>query len=176
MDTKGWTWTGRERPPFAETPGPGQQSVWDFPRPPRLEGVARRVRVVHRGVEIASSDRAKRIVETAGAPVYYVPPDDVNFEYLRPGSGGSHCEWKGRARYHDVVVAGETVRQAAWSYPEPTPPFREIRDWLAFYASKLDECWVGDERAKPQPGGFYGGWVTSDLAGPIKGEPGSAGW
>lgn len=176
MDTKGWKWNGAVRPPFADEPGPGQESVWDFPRPPRIEPVGERVRVVHAGHTIADSTQALRIVETAGAPVYYIPPSDVDHRWIRPGRGSSFCEWKGRAVYHDVVAGGSEVPQAAWSYPEPDPAFLPIRDHLAFYAARMDECWVGDERAEPQPGGFYGGWVTSKLVGPIKGVPGSTRW
>lgn len=174
--TTGWTWTGATRPPWAEEPDSGEESVWDFPRPPRIEPVDRPVRVEHRGVTLASTDAALRVVETAGAPVYYVPPDDVLDDALGPGSGYSACEWKGRAVYHDITVQGELVRRAAWRYPDPLPGYETIRDHVAFYASKLDGCWVGDERVRGQPGGFYGGWVTSDLAGPIKGRPGTEHW
>lgn len=176
MSAYGWRWTGGERPPWAEEPGPDQESVWDYPRPPRVEEVEKPVRVVHAGVTVAESDRALRVVETAGAPVYYLPPDDVRSDLLSRGSGGSCCEWKGRAVYHDLEVDGTVVSRAAWSYPDPRPGFEAIRDHLAFYAGKLDECRVGEVVAEPQPGGFYGGWVTPDLAGPIKGAPGSAGW
>jgi len=174
--TLGWRWTGSTRPPWAEEPGPGQESVWDFPRPPRVEPVEPPVRVEHAGVTVASTGDALRVVETAGAPVYYVPAKDVRDELLRSGTGASACEWKGRAVYHDLVVDGQRVPRAAWSYPEPLPGFEALRDHVAFYASKLDGCWVGDERVRPQPGGFYGGGVTSDLAGPIKGRPGTEHW
>lgn len=176
MGVGGWKWTGAQRPPFADEPGPGQESVWDFPRPPRLERVPERVRVVHAGETIADTTDALRIVETAGAPVYYIPWSDVDSRWIRPGSGSSHCEWKGRAEYHDVAVGNDRVSQAAWSYPSPDPAFAPIRDHLAFYASKMDACYVGEEQVRPQPGGFYGGWVTDRLAGPIKGGPGSMGW
>jgi len=172
----GWKWIGKERPPWAEAPGPGQESVWDYPRPPRVQKVTRPIRVEHAGMVIGDTDRAVRVVETAGAPVYYMPPQDVRTDLLRPGSGTSRCEWKGDAVYHDLVVRGRRVPRAAWSYPDPTPAYAAIEDHFAFYASKLDGCFVGGERARPQPGGFYGGWVTSDLAGPIKGAPGTESW
>jgi uncharacterized protein (DUF427 family) len=174
--TFGWIWKGDARPPFAEEPGPGQRSVWDFPRPPRIEEVGDRVVVEHAGVVIADTERAVRVLETASAPTYYIPPEDVRTELLGDTAAISVCEWKGTAVYHDLVLEGGEVPKAAWSYPNPNPAFDSIRNWLAFYASRLDICTVGDEEVRPQPGGFYGGWVTSDLVGPIKGEPGSSGW
>jgi len=161
-------------------PGPGQQSVWDFPRPPRLEDVALPVRVERLGRVVASSSRARRIVETAGAPCYYLPPEDCDVKALRPNGRWTVCEWKGVAFAYDVDAGGRPVRDGAWSYPEPLTDlgmgYERIAGWFAFYASRLDACYVGDERVAAQPGGFYGGWVTRDLTGPIKGEPGSDGW
>ena len=132
--------------------------------------------MVHREIEIARTERGCRVVETAGAPVYYFPPADVRTELLLEGSGGTLCEWKGRARYWTLQAGDVVIPRAAWSYPEPTAPFAALAGWVAFYAGKVDGAWVGGQRAEPQPGGFYGGWVTPDLAGPIKGEPGSQGW
>jgi len=157
-------------------PGPGQESVWDYPRPPRLEPVAERIRVVVDGVAIADTARAVRVLETAGAPVYYVPPEDVRTDLLRVSSRTTACEWKGGASYWSLDAAGRHADDVAWSYEAPLPGFEAIRGYLAFYASRVDEAWVGDERATPQPGGFYGGWVTSRIVGPVKGEPGSGGW
>ncbi len=157
-------------------PGPGQESVWDYPRPPRIETVQRRIRVLVGGTVIADSERALRVIETAGAPVYYVPREDVRVDLLARTLHSTHCEWKGDASYWTVKVDGRNVENVAWSYETPTPSFEPIAGHLAFYASRVDEAWVGDERATPQPGGFYGGWVTSRIVGPIKGEPGSAGW
>jgi uncharacterized protein (DUF427 family) len=171
-----WRWTGRERPPWAEEPGPGQESVWDFPRPPRVEPVAEELRVVVRDVVVARTTRGLRVVETAGAPVYYFPPDDVRLDLLEPGRPGSVCEWKGIARYWRLRIGGKVVPDIGWSYPDPPDRYGALAGWLAFYAGKVDEAWVGEVRAEPQPGGFYGGWVTPDLAGPIKGGPGSSGW
>lgn len=166
----------RARPVDAIRPGPGQESVWDYPRPPRVEPVDARLRVEHRGIVIAETTRGLRVVETAGAPVYYFPREDVRMAHLRPGRSRSFCEWKGEASYWTVTAGGETVVDAAWSYEDPVPGFKAIRGHLAFYARKMDACYVGDERATPQPGRFYGGWVTSNIVGPIKGEPGTEGW
>ncbi len=115
-------------------------------------------------------------METAGAPVYYFPPEDVRTDLLRPSGRRTHCEWKGWAEYWSLEGRGGVVRDAAWSYPDPAPGYERVRDWLAFYAGKVDRCRVGDVPVRPQPGGFYGGWVTPDLVGPIKGEPGTEGW
>ena len=150
--------------------------MWDYPRPPRVETVDDRIRVVVGGTVIADSGRALRVLETAGAPVYYVPREDVRMDLLAPTLHSTHCEWKGDAGYWSVAIDGRTVENVAWSYEAPKAGFEAITGHLAFYASRVDEAWVGDERATPQPGGFYGGWVTTRIVGPIKGEPGSAGW
>ncbi len=152
-----------------------RESVWDYPRPPRLEAVNRRVTVRLGGVTIVDTDRACRILETAGAPTVYVPPDAVAPGALEPAGGSSICEWKGLAGYFDVVGGGERAERAAWAYAEPVAPYRIIAGWPSFYPA-LVECFLGDERVEPQPGGFYGGWVTAEITGPIKGEPGSGGW
>lgn len=157
-------------------PGPGQESVWDYPRPPRMEVVADRVRVVVGGQAIADSQRALRVVETAGAPVYYVPADDVRMDLLTRTLRSTHCEWKGDATYWTVTVGDRSIEDVAWSYDRPLRGFEPITGYLAFYAAKVDEAWLGGERAMPQPGGFYGGWVTSRIVGPMKGGPGTAGW
>ncbi len=157
-------------------PGPGQESVWDYPRPPRVEAVAERVRVVVDGRVLAESVRAQRVLETAGAPVFYLPPSDVRLERLVRSAHGSVCEWKGLATYWHYDHAGRRIQDVAWSYERPKPGYGAIAGHLAFYASRVDEAWVGEERATPQPGHFYGGWVTSRIVGPIKGEPGTEGW
>ena len=164
------------RPPHAAPPGPDQESVWDSPRPPRLEPSPRRVRVLVAGELLVDTTRALRLLETSHPPSWYVPPADVAFEHLREGRGESFCEWKGVARYWDVVVGAERRAGAAWSYPTPSPRYAALKDHLAFYAGRVDECWVDDERVTPQPGGFYGGWVTADVVGPFKGGPGTLGW
>lgn len=170
-----WQNRGAERPPFAAIPGPGQESVWDYPRPPVVVAEARRVEVSAFGEPIAASDRALRVLETASPPTVYVPESDVRRDRLAPGEGVSHCEWKGDARYWDVVVDPRRIVAAAWSYPAPYPEFEALAGYLAFYPSRVD-CTLGGERVAPQPGRFYGGWVTPDVVGPFKGERGSEGW
>ena|SRR5690349_17984611 len=157
-------------------PGRGEESVWDYPRPPRVEPVIARVRVVVDGVTVADTTRAIRVLETSHPPVYYVPRDDIREAAIRPAHGSSVCEWKGMASYWSIVTPSRRIERAAWSYESPSPGFEPIAGHLAFYAGLVDEAWVGDELATPQPGGFYGGWVTRDIVGPIKGEPGSWGW
>ena len=155
---------------------PRQESVWDYPRPPRLEPVKKRLRVVFNGVTVADTTHGKRVFETSHPPVYYVPRDEIRMGYLRVAKGSSFCEWKGQARYFGIDVNGKYVERAAWSYPKPTAAFIGIRDHVAFYCHLMDVCFVGDEQAGPQPGSFYGGWVTGDIVGPFKGEAGTAGW
>jgi uncharacterized protein (DUF427 family) len=172
----------RESPPAERIvkPGPGQQSVWDFPRPPRVEEVGKRIRVLAFGTTIADSSRAIRIVETAGAPCYYLPPDDCATEMLVKVSDWTMCEWKGIAFAYDIAYGGLVSRAAAWSYPHPLTDlgagYERIAGYFAFYAARVEACYVGDERVRAQAGGYYGGWVTSDLTGPIKGDPGSGNW
>lgn len=162
--------------PKPDPVGPGQESVWSYPRPPRVEPVEAELRVERGGEVIARTRRGRRVVETAGAPVYYFPPDDVRMEWLRKSGRGSYCEWKGRAEYWSLVHGDDPVPDIAWSYPDPVPGYESIAGWLAFYAGKVDGAWVGEMRAEPQPGGFYGGWVTPNIVGPIKGPPGTEGW
>lgn len=165
----------RRRPDTAVEPGPGQESVWDYPRPPRVEPVHGPVRVELDGTVIAETSRALRVCETASPPTYYIPPEDVDVDRLRPSPHRSVCEWKGSAVYWTVATEGASAVDAAWSYPNPTQGFEAIKDHLAFYPQKVD-AWVGDERVRPQPGSFYGGWITPELVGPFKGEPGTEGW
>ena len=159
-----------------EVVGPGQESVWDYPRPPRLELSKRRVRVALNGVAIADSVRAFRVLETSHPPTYYVNPDDVVWDLVQPATvRGTVCEWKGLATYWTVQVGDVRVASGAWSYSNPTPAFAGLADHVAFYPAKF-ECHLDDELVRPQPGAFYGGWVTNDLAGPFKGAPGTLGW
>ena len=157
-------------------PGPGQESVWDYPRPPRVEGSIRRVRILFNDRMIVDSTRAVRVLETSGPPVYYVPPDDVATEYLEPSGHRTFCEWKGLAEHFTLRVDGRESRDAAWSYSSPTRGYERITGYLAFYPGRVDECLLDDEAVQPQPGHYYGGWITSDIVGPFKGEPGSEGW
>ena len=166
-----WQYRGQARPEFAEPTGPDQESVWDFPRPPRIEPVVPVVQVYAGERLIARTRRCQRVVETAGAPTYYLPAADVDMSLLASEGEVSLCEWKGVACA--FTVAGKAG--AAWCYQRTYPEFFAIRDWLAFYPTLLD-CYVGDEKVTPQPGGYYGGWVLRNLCGPVKGGPGSSGW
>jgi uncharacterized protein (DUF427 family) len=156
--------------------GLGQESVWDYPRPPRLEDVEGKVKVVFGGVTLAYTTRAKRVLETSHPPVYYIPPEDIRTEHLRPSTGTSYCEWKGRARYYDGVTEEREEPRAAWFYPDPTPSFASLEGYVAFYPSKMDGCWVGGAKVEAQEGDFYGGWITPEIVGPFKGAPGTWGW
>ena len=158
-------------------PSEGEESVWDYPRPPRVEPVAERIRVVVDGVVLADTTRAFRVLETSHPPTYYLPPEDVRMDLLSPSPSTSACEWKGEASYWSLAGPGvRAIPDLAWSYERPSPGFEAISGHLAIYASKVDEAWVGEERATPQAGGFYGGWMTPRIVGPVKGEPGSWGW
>ena len=157
-------------------PGPGQESVWDYPRPPRLEQAPRRIEIWFGGEKIVDTTRAWRVLETSHPPVYYIPPEDVREGVLTPTERSTWCEWKGRATYFDVASADGAAANAAWSYPNPTPAFSPIADHIAFYPAQMDACRVDGIPVQPQPGGFYGGWVTPDIVGPFKGEPGTQGW
>ena len=153
------------------------ESVWDYPRPLRLEQTARRIRVVHAGVTLVDTTAALRVLETSHPPVYYVPPASLAPDSVRlSGSRASFCEFKGVASYWDLVTARGTVRDVAWSYAQPSRGFEAMAGYLAFYATRVDECWVDDERVAPQEGDFYGGWITKDVVGPFKGGAGTWGW
>ena len=157
-------------------PGAGQISVWDFPRPPALQAVGDRVTITYDGRTLCDTTAAHRVLETSHPPTYYLPREDFDESMLRPAEGGSFCEWKGMARYWDVVSGDRFEPRVAWSYPTPTPGFEAIRDHLAVYCGPMDRCTVGGHVAGPQPGGFYGGWVTPEVVGPFKGGPGTMGW
>ena len=154
----------------------GQESVWDYPRPPRLEPVKARLRVVLGGATIAETVAGLRVLETSHPPNYYFPPADVRAEALSVDQGSSWCEWKGRAHYYVVRSGDRAVPQAAWGYADPAPAYRALAGMIAFYPALMDECWVDDERASPQPGAFYGGWITKSVVGPFKGDAGSQSW
>ncbi|TVR79994.1 MAG: DUF427 domain-containing protein [Rhodospirillales bacterium] len=155
---------------------PSPESVWDYSRPPRLEPVTLRLRVVFAGETVADTSKGFRVLETSHPPTYYLPPGDVRMDRLRPNPRRSFCEFKGAAAYWDVVVGERSAPAAAWCYPDPTPAFAAIRDYISFYAAPMDACYVGDEQVQPQAGDFYGGWVTSWIQGPFKGGPGTYGW
>ncbi len=157
-------------------PGPGQESVWDYPRPPALEPVTERIRVVLNDVTLADTLGAQRVLETSHPPVYYIPPADIQMQYLQKTAKVSFCEWKGMAHYYTVQVGDLTVVDAAWGYSEPTPRFANIANYVAFYPSKMSACTVGEEQVTAQAGDFYGGWVTSKIVGPFKGGAGTWGW
>lgn len=153
-----------------------RENVQNYPRPPALEPVAEILRVVFAGVDVARSAAGYRVLETHHAPTYYIPPGDVLEGALVPAGGGSLCEWKGRAAYFDVVAGGRTARGAAWSYPAPTRAFGALAGYVAFYPGAMDACFVGPQKVRPQPGDFYGGWVTDNLDGIVKGGPGTLHW
>lgn len=170
-----WRYRGQERPAFAVTPRVGEESVWDFPRPPRLAPDTREVVIRWGGVEIARTRHAIRVLETAHPPSFYLPWEDVAREFLVSASGTSFCEWKGPARYWSLVDGDRRLAHVAWSYPEPLAGAETLAECVAFYPTQL-ECRVAGALVTPQPGSFYGGWITPELVGPFKGEPGSEAW
>lgn len=173
-----WNWVGDRRPDFAVPPQPGQESVWDYPRPPRVVLDSREVIVRLGDTEIARTRRALRVLETASPPTFYLPQNDVHVDLLVAAPGASFCEWKGEARYWSVVTgtdAGQRLDAVAWSYDAPLPDFAMLRGHIAFYPQPL-ACLVNGVPVKPQPGRFYAGWITPEVVGPFKGEPGSGGW
>lgn len=157
-------------------PGPGQESVWDYPRPPRVEDTQQHVQVVVDGVVIADTRRARRVLETSHPPTYYIPAADVRMAYLTPNAHVTVCEFKGRASYFDLALAERIIRNVAWRYPEPAPGYEALRDHVAFYPGRVDACLVDGELVEAQPGDFYGGWITKNIVGPFKGGPGTQGW
>jgi len=152
------------------------ESVWDYPRPPRIERSTAHVTVTHAGRLIAGTRRSLRVLETSHPPVYYIPADDVEPGVLERGAGRSFCEFKGTAGYWDVSIEGHRVPAAGWSYEKPAPPYAELAGAVAFYPGRVDECRVDGELVRPQEGDFYGGWITDDITGPFKGAPGTLGW
>jgi uncharacterized protein (DUF427 family) len=170
-----WKWRGQERPPFASPAHPGQESVWDYPRPPRLAPDPREVVVVWGTVEVARTRRAIRVLETAHPPSFYLPWSDVARHLFQPAAGASFCEWKGPASYWSLADGARRLERVAWSYPLPLAGAEALADCVALYPGSL-ECRVGGARVTAQPGGFYGGWITPELVGPFKGVAGSDGW
>ena len=170
-----WNWRGQSRPAFAVEPLPDQVSVWDFPRPPRLAQDAREVVIRWGDIEVARTQHAILVLETAHPPSFYIPWDDVNRTLLQASEGSSFCEWKGPARYWSLVKNQQILQGVAWSYPKPLGGAEALAHCVSFYPAQLN-CTVNGEKVSPQPGGFYGGWITPELVGPFKGEPGTQGW
>ena len=170
-----WQHRGQARPAFAREPGPGQESVWDYPRPPAVVPDSRHVVVRCNNLVLADSHNTFRVLETASPPTFYIPAADVNLDLLQPDPGHTFCEWKGQADYFNTEVDGQLIAQVAWCYPDPFKGFEAIRHYLGFYPEKC-ACFVDGERVQAQGGGYYGGWVTADIVGPFKGQVGTSGW
>jgi uncharacterized protein (DUF427 family) len=162
--------------PAPDPVSPGQESVWAYPRPAVAQDFAGRVQILHRGCTLADARHCVRTLETSHPPSYYLPRAAIAMERLTPSPRRSLCEWKAQAVYFDVAIDGALLPDAAWSYPEPTSAFESLRNHIAFYATPFDACLVDGERVTPQPGAFYGGWITANLARPFKGGAGSAFW
>lgn len=154
----------------------GQESVWDYPRPPKLERTNKHLKIIFGGETIAETTGAFRVLETSHPRVYYFPSEAVRMEFLNETANASFCEWKGRAGYYSIKVGGKLVENAAWFYAQPTKKFAEIENYIAFYGSKMDACYVDGELVRVQEGDFYGGWITSEIVGPFKGGAGTWGW
>jgi uncharacterized protein (DUF427 family) len=159
-----------------QTPQPGQESVWDYPRPPRVEPSPARIRVIFAGETVADTQRAMRVLETSHPPVYYIPQGDIRMELITPTQRHTFCEFKGTASYWTLRVGERSVENVAWSYESPTAGFEVIRGYLAFYPGRVDACFVDEEQVTAQEGDFYGGWITSAIVGPFKGGKGTQGW
>ena len=157
-------------------PAPGQESVWDYPRPPRLEDSTQPIQILFNNVVIAETHQAKRVLETSHPPTYYIPPADIRLEYFSRTPRSSFCEWKGQAAYYSIQVGEQQAENAAWFYPEPTPAFADIANYVAFYPSRMQACYLAGELVQSQLGDFYGGWITAAIVGPFKGGAGSWGW
>ncbi|MFZ4505661.1 MAG: DUF427 domain-containing protein [Microbacteriaceae bacterium] len=153
-----------------------RESVWDYPRPPRVEPVRSHIEVIHSGVTIVSTNNSVRVLETSHPPTYYLPMVDFIEGVLVPVQGNTVCEFKGVASYFDLVIGNERIPRAAWGYENPAAGFESLAGKVALYASRVDQCHVGDEVVMPQEGDFYGGWITSNIDGPFKGAPGTGGW
>lgn len=159
-----------------EKPNNDQESVWDYPRPPRVEPVSDHIRVIFNDVIIADTNQAIRVLETSHPPSYYIPPTDIQMDYLTKTSRQSYCEFKGNANYYTITVNDKSVTNVAWFYPTPSKGYEAIQNYVSFYANHMDACYVGDEKVQPQEGDFYGGWITSKIVGPFKGGVGTLGW
>lgn len=147
------------------------ERVADYPRPPALVASEQWIEVRALGALLVQTRRSLRVLETFHPPTYYLPPEALQLELLEPAAGRSFCEWKGVASYFSVVVGDRRLERAVWSYANPTAAFAPLAGWYALYPGLMDGCWVDGERVQPQPGGFYGGWITSAVQGPFKGDP-----
>lgn len=170
-----WHYRGQKCPSWAPQPSPGQESVWEYPRPPRLMPDPRYVIVRVKGKVLADSSSTVRVLETASPPAFYLPPEDVELSRLILTEISSVCEWKGIAQYWALQEAENAREPVAWAYPHPYPEFEALAGYLSFYPGRV-ECYVNQERVIPQPGGLYGGWITREIIGPCKGSPGTAHW
>lgn len=157
-------------------PGKGQESVWDYPRPPKLEAFKGSIRIQFNDEVILETDQGLRVLETSHPPTYYFPKNSFKEGIFKPNPHSSYCEYKGIAGYFDIVVKGKTAKKAAWYYPNPTAPYKDLKDHVCIYAHLMDACYLNDERVKAQEGDFYGGWITSNIVGPFKGGAGTWGW
>jgi uncharacterized protein (DUF427 family) len=171
-----WRNLQRERPTYIVTPGPDQESVWDYPRPPATQPIATRLQVWFAGVALADTTHGLRVIETSSPPVYYIPQEDVRTDFLTPMVHTTLCEWKGLATYWNVSIRGRRQEAVGWSYDNPEPEYHRLKRHFAFYAGLVDSCLVGQAQVQPQPGDYYGGWVTANIVGPFKGAPGTQRW
>jgi len=162
--------------PKAIKPKQGQESVWDYPRPPKLERIGESVRVIFNGKVLAETNDALRILETSHPPTVYIPKKDIDLSMLEEASRNTYCEWKGKGSYYHLIDGDRVVENAAWYYHNPRNAYADLKDHIAFYPSKVDQCFIGDEEVEAQAGDFYGGWITSKIVGPFKGGEGTFGW
>ena len=162
--------------PTPITPQPGQESVWDYPRPAILQDTDKHLKVICNGIVLAETTKGKRVLETSHPPTYYFPPEDIKLEHLIETPKKTRCEWKGQCIYYDISIGDKHIKYGAWEYFDPTSDFVTIKGYYSFYAGLMDACYVNDELVTPQAGDFYGGWVTANIVGPFKGEPGTWGW
>ncbi|MFT6857312.1 MAG: hypothetical protein ACJA0X_003301 [Cyclobacteriaceae bacterium] len=157
-------------------PLPGQESVWDYPRPPAIEPFKGHLRIVFQGEVIVDTNKAYRILETSHPPSFYLPLADFKPDTIKKIAGSSYCEWKGMAEYFEIEVNGSKAKKCAWGYPNPNDRFAALKGHVSVYAHMMEACFVNDEKVQAQEGDFYGGWITSNIVGPFKGAPGTWGW
>jgi uncharacterized protein (DUF427 family) len=153
-----------------------KESVWDYPRPPKLEKINNHLKVVYKGTVVAETKNGYRVLETSHPPVYYFPPEDVKMDFLFNSTKTSFCEWKGEAKYYNIEVSGKRAENSAWYYPNPAKEFQPIKKHIAIYPQQMEDCFVDGEKVTSQDGEFYGGWITKNLKGPFKGGVGTLGW